>query len=313
MRYAAAIGVLIAASVHAQPAQQRLEFEVASVRPSEPLQRDGITVIGLRGGPETTDPGRMSGKIDLRNALLRAFGVEYDRLSGPDWMQMERYDFTAVVPPGTTKEQFNVMLQNLLIDRFKITMHYVKKDFEVYEMTVAKGGLKMKPSTAVPNPVPAVAPAQADSRAVQAQAETMLAQLRANVGKANVVDADGFPALQEGNTPALRGVTVNGRQMINARGQSMSGIVRTMQSGLGSGARVVDKTGLTGLYDFKLQYARSVSVAPAAGGTAGAEAEEPAPDLASAAQSQLGLKLDKGKAQFEVLVIDHIEKTPIDN
>ncbi len=238
-----------------------------------------------------------------------------DQLSGPDWMQTERYDFEAVVPAGATPEQFKVMLQNLLVERFQIAMHTAKKTFSVYEMVVAKGGLKMKPSTAEPAPSPDTkGPTQADPAAIQAQAEQMLAQLRANAAANNQgVDPDGFPALPEGNRPGQRGITSNGRQMITARGQSMSAIVRTLQNGLGPGSRVVDKTGLTGLYDFKLQFTRSTGAAAAAQAPGTVDAGDPGPDLAGAAQSQLGLKLEKTTAQFDVLIIDHIEKTPTEN
>ena len=59
------------------------------------------------------------------------------------------------MPPDTTKEQFRVMLQNLLADRFKLTIHREIKELPAYVLTVAKGGPKMKESS----PVNAVADA----------------------------------------------------------------------------------------------------------------------------------------------------------
>jgi uncharacterized protein (TIGR03435 family) len=90
---------------------------------------------------------------------------------------------------------------------------------------------------------------------------------------------------------------------------------RSLQRALGGSARVTDKTSLTGRYDFKLQYARQVTVAAPAqpGGPGNPDADDPLPDVLSAVQSQLGLKLDKGTVRFDVLAIDHIEKTPTEN
>jgi uncharacterized protein (TIGR03435 family) len=313
MRNVILSGVVFACAVFAQPAPQapakKLEFEVASVRASPPLPSSNgtVTIMGLRGGPGSTDPERLSGKIDLRNALLRAFGVPYDQLTGPEWMQTEHYDFSAIVPPGTTPEQFNVMLQNLLVERFQITMHTAKKDFAVYEVVVGKGGLKMKLSTADPAPQ---GPTRADPAVLQDRALQMLAQLRAGNGAG--LDRDGFPTLPDDNHPAQRTVGTGTKTVVSARGQSMATVVDTLQRGMGAGARMIDKTGVTGLYDFNLQFSRPGALTAAAP-AAGAADPEDAPDLVTAAQSQLGLKLDKTTAPFDVLVIDHIEKTPTDN
>jgi uncharacterized protein (TIGR03435 family) len=65
---------------------------------------------------------------------------------------------------------------------------------------------------------------------------------------------------------------------------------------------LIDKTGLTGAYDFKLDYSNRV---PGADSTA--------PDFLVAIEQQLGLKFEKTKLPVDVLVIDHIDKTPTDN
>ena len=65
-------------------------------------------------------------------------------------------------------------------------------------------------------------------------------------------------------------------------------------------ARVIDKTGLTGRYDFTLEYA-------------GLNDDANGPGIATALEKQLGLKLEKIKAPLDVIVIDRMEKTPIEN
>jgi uncharacterized protein (TIGR03435 family) len=65
-------------------------------------------------------------------------------------------------------------------------------------------------------------------------------------------------------------------------------------------ARVIDKTGLTGRYDFTLEYA-------------GLGDDATGPNVFSAIEKQLGLKLDKSRAPLDVIVIDHIDKVPVEN
>ena len=71
-------------------------------------------------------------------------------------------------------------------------------------------------------------------------------------------------------------------------------------------SHVVDKTGLTGTYDFILDFARNGLVALAIAKPDGQE--ESGPDFFTALQAQLGLKLEPRRVPVDVLVIDHINK-----
>jgi uncharacterized protein (TIGR03435 family) len=68
----------------------------------------------------------------------------------------------------------------------------------------------------------------------------------------------------------------------------------------------VDHSGLTGVYDAKLMFSGGSSASPG-------DASEPAPDIFSALEKQLGLKLQKTKAPLDVIVIDKIDRTPTEN
>ena len=68
------------------------------------------------------------------------------QISGPGWLDSERYDIVAKLPRGATKAEFMVMLQNLLAERFKLTLHREKKDLPMYALVVGKNGPKMKES-----------------------------------------------------------------------------------------------------------------------------------------------------------------------
>jgi uncharacterized protein (TIGR03435 family) len=86
---------------------------------------------------------------------------------------------------------------------------------------------------------------------------------------------------------------------------------------------VVDKTGLTGKYDFNLEYTPDLSRLPPpppgltgpgpATGAPGTEASEPGSNLAAAIQQQLGLRLAPGKAKLDVVVVDKADKAPTQN
>lgn len=83
-------------------------------------------------------------------------------------------------------------------------------------------------------------------------------------------------------------------------------------------SRTVDKTGLTGPYDFHLEFSNAGLPGPMGRGLAApspgeADQSDPAPDLFTALEKQLGLKLEKSKMQLDVIVIDHMDKQPTEN
>jgi uncharacterized protein (TIGR03435 family) len=72
-----------------------------------------------------------------------------------------------------------------------------------------------------------------------------------------------------------------------------------------AGRQVIDKTGLTGKYDFMLEFSvRGLTAAPG---------DDPLPSLFEALPQQLGLRLEDKKAPFDVVVVDHAEKVPTEN
>src|SRR4051812_46683144 len=82
-------------------------FEVASVKPGNGSHSS------MNGGPGTTDPGRISYEnLTLRGLLINAYDIGPAQLSGPGWIDNERFSITAKLPPGSTKKQFRDMLRN---------------------------------------------------------------------------------------------------------------------------------------------------------------------------------------------------------
>jgi uncharacterized protein (TIGR03435 family) len=264
-------------------------FEVASVKPAAP-QASGI--MRPSGGPGTSDPERFTyTNVTLKALLLRAYDVKNYQITGPAWLDSERFDILAKVPAGATKEQLNIMLQHLLADRFNLTFHHEAKEMAVYELTVGKSGSKLK---------------EADLNAVAPTGEPG-APLRIGAP-----DKDGFPQIPAGLAVMLGRIT-DGISRWTDRLMILSDLTSLLESELDR--PVVDKTGLTGKYDFSLAFSRDGlrPRGPAAAPDATPADPSGGPSLLNAVQEQLGLKLESKKDPIDILVLDHIDKVPTGN
>ena len=289
-------------------------FEVASVKPAAPITGNRIQVM-MRGGPGSPDPGQITySNVTVKNVLMNAYGVKGFQISGPGWLDSERYDIVAKLPRGATKAQFMVMLQNLLAERFKLTLHREKKDLPMYALVVGKNGPKLKESVDDPPPK------EGDAPKAGGPADGPVVMGRMAMGK------DGFPVLPPG--AGGRGSTaimlMNGNARMTATKQSMAGLAEMLSGQLD--LPVVDMTGLTGKYDYTLYFAPEgglgmklgmLAPPPGEGGGGAPMASAPdaqsSPNLFSALQEQLGLKLEQRKGPVDLLVIDHLEKAPVEN
>lgn len=223
---------------------------------------------------------------------MDAFKVPLDQLSGNDWVmgQDAKFDIAAVVPAGATKDQASEMLLNLLTERFHLKYHREKKEFDMWTLTVAKGGPKLKDAEALRGPPP---------EPPQPAPAAQIAPL----------DRDGFPQLPVGLS-SCQAVTRSGVTRLACRMSAPQNLLNGLQLSLGG--RAIDKTGLTGKYDFTLEFAQAGLPGPR-GNSAADSASIPAADLFTALEKQLGLKLEKSKAPLDVIVIDHMDKEPTEN
>ena len=257
-------------------------FEVASVKPS-PVVKPGERVFygPARGGPGTPDPGQITWTyarfVDL---LMTAYDVRNYQISGPGWLENERYDVVARVPAGATKEQVRVMWQNLLAERFGLALHHEPREFRVDELVIAKGGAKLKESAE-------------DAAAVMAGRPPELKD-----GKMN------GPGMIVTLMPGANGATAHAY----AKAMPMSRLTSLLGNQVN--LPVLDKTGLGGYYDFTLEFSMALPGAPPP--APGDDASDPGPNLDAALQ-QLGLRLLGSKAKLDVIVIDKAEKVPTSN
>jgi uncharacterized protein (TIGR03435 family) len=301
------------AAAHGQ-SPPKLEFDVASIRASEgPLPARTLRVCPtpttcekppspIQGGPGSTDPERMTfARLSVVSLLWTAFGVaKVDQItkvgSPPNWSTLEfsngtKYDIVAKVPPGATKEETNEMLKNLLIERFGLVYHMEKREFAGYRVTVAKGVPQLSPAAAADGPLRTRPP-----------------------GTCQPIDERGFPIFQPGYPNLSGGAVVRGVVHIAGRMVTTDDLAALLQGQL-QVARVENATGLSDKFDFKLEYAdqRFPGLVAGANGAPAAAASDPAPDLFTALEKQLGLRLEKVTVPADAVVIERLNQQPTDN
>lgn len=331
--------VLIPAScAFAQPAG-KLTFDVASVKKADLPEPGKPMFMGSRGGPGTADPSQITwSNATLKALLMTAYNVKPYQVTGPDWIDSERYNITARVPAGATKDDVRVMWQNLLAERFGLTFHKISKVFQVQEMTAAKGGVKLKETTldaaAADAPQPDLQPPPPGRGRVQfpdagGGGPAVKGPPPSGVGgfEPPKLDKNGIPQL---NAPGLIMMMTMGPSGPTARMVGKAQTTERLADMLGNQMNqpVVDKTGLTGKYDFVLEFAPEMNgrmmppglppggppAPPPGNDTAPLNASEPnGATLTTALQQQLGLKLVGTKSPLDVLVIDKAEKVPTEN
>ena len=127
-----------------QTAEAPLAFDVASVK------ANGVgTGEGPGRGREIVTPspaGITMMNVHLKSAIQWAYHVQAIQVSGPGWLDDNRYDIVAKTAGETPTERQRAMMQTLLAQRFKLAVHRETKEMPAYIMTVAKSGHKLKPS-----------------------------------------------------------------------------------------------------------------------------------------------------------------------
>lgn len=268
------------------------EFEVASVKLSGP-----------RTGPEQgtmgcfrRDPSRyvcLNASVSLM--AMQAYGLKPYQLRPPFSEDTVRFNVEARVPPGATTEQVKVMLQHLLAERFQLSFHRENVEVQGYALMVAKGGPKLRET--VPE-----SRASGDSAPPRAPQEVENAD-----GFHNFRIRNGFSVSRANGLTRWVGTAVSTN---STEGANLCGMLNSI-----TGQPVIDATGLTGKYDLVLTFSSDSAAAerqlPARPGDV--PPDSPGMTIFAALEKQLGLKLERRKVPVEAFVIDHAEKTPVEN
>jgi uncharacterized protein (TIGR03435 family) len=142
MRHLPLVTVFAVGSIAAvgQAPAAKLEFEVASIRPSAPAAEQNRVDVGLHlDGLQA----RIS-SFTLKDYIAMAYRVKVYQVSGPDWIGTDHFDINAKLPAGAKTEQIPDMMQALLAERFQMKFHHEKKEMPVYALVMGKTPLKLK-------------------------------------------------------------------------------------------------------------------------------------------------------------------------
>jgi uncharacterized protein (TIGR03435 family) len=309
--------LLISAMALAQP----LAFEVASIRPA-PTQRP-LPVGGyfcpfgcFNDGDLKIEGSRVDIAFMPLDALIpRAYRIRRDQLIGPDWMSVQRFDILATTPEGAAGAQVPEMLQALLAERFKLTAHRETREQPVYELRVDKNGPKLKES--------------AESASVGGPSDRTVNSPQGPIGVRQFDDGVMVTSSPWGpmqmhfsapgsNKPEMELLKVTMPMLADALTQFMD-------------RPVIDATNLKGAYQVALsmqdmraflqpKFVRVKGVRPSDAPDPQKNSSNPAAASDPTGSStifktmeKLGLKLERTKAPIEMLVVDHLEKSPTEN
>ena len=283
-------------------------FEVASVKPAAPLDRSqmlsGQMHVGMKVDAARVDIGSMS----VAELIRIAYRVKAYQVSGPDWMASERFDVLAKLPEGASSAQVPEMLQALLAERFKLTMHRESKEHAVYALVVGKNGPKLKESAPDADAPAATNDANPQVRISGRGENTQVTISGGQIGTAHM------------------SMGPNGTMHLEAPRIGMAAFADTLSRFFDR--PVVDLTELKGTYqlalDLSMEDLRTAALTMGIMGPgmgAGRGAVRPPADAASdpgglsifAAVQQLGLKLEPRKVAIDVVVVDQLEKAPTEN
>jgi len=277
------------------PTAGSAKFEAVSVKRN---------TSGEQGGTNQNTPGRFAAtNISLRMLIRNAYGLlDSQIVSGPalataDYMSAEKFDIVATYTGEVTREQRSEMMQNMLKDRFKLATHTEMREMPVYVLSLARTDGRLGP---------AIAPESEECAARRTGAGATAGQPPAGAPAPAGRGRDGG-AGRGPDTSALRcGSLQFGPGSFTAKGAGLDMLTESLANRTpitGIDRIVLDRTGLTGRYDYELKW----TPVGRGGGPAPVANDPDRPSIFTALQEQLGLKLEPQRAPIEVLIIDAIE------
>jgi len=259
-----------------------LAFEVASVKPNTSGSGSSRT-SSLPGG------GIVAVNNSVRQLIVTAYKIKNRQLTGgPDWINTDRFDVEARAPENAPSDQVSTMLKALLADRFQLVVHTETKEQPIYALVLARPDGKLGPQL----------------KSSTLDCSTPASGRGAAGGGAGAGAGAPPPSPPAGQIRCgMNSTTNNSGGVMTAGGRSMTDLADTLANFVAD-RMVVDRTGLTGKFDFELRWA------PDGLRTSVGDAAPPAndaPPIFIALQEQLGLKLEAQRGPVEFLVIDSVQ------
>ena len=262
-------------------AGRSMAFEVASIRPT-----DTFTPPSFPMSPDNSyrpTGGLLTASFPLITYIQFAYKLSLTaeqrqtflaRL--PKWISTDRFAIQARAANGNpTKDQMRLMMQSLLADRFKLAMHFEKQEQPVFGLTLIKPG-KLGP------------------------------QLRPH-SEGPPCDAEGIHAFPPICDTFEAEMNADKKVLMGSRNNTMRTIAETLPAAYDFGRPVVDQTGLSGTFDFTIEYIPEAGASVAPPGTT-SPADIRGATFLEALKDQLGLKIEASRAILDIPVIDHVER-----
>lgn len=247
----------------------KMSFEVASVKPSKPGTFTSPNFPLDTSDAYATTGGRFSADFPLSVYIGFAYKLNLTREQResmlahlPKWVSTDNFTIQAKAEGNPTKDQMRLMIQSLLADRFKLAVHFETEQVSIFALTLAKPG-KLGPNL----------------------------RPHAEGPPCDGADPEVFPPVCDNYELEGKG----GRDLGGARNTTLDLLAGALPGFGRLGRPVVNQTGLTGRYDFKLEWTPET---PDAEG----------PPFLEALREQLGLKLESTKGPVQTLIIDHVDR-----
>lgn len=211
----------------------------------------------------------------------------------PKWVNTDRYTIDARGAGNATKDQMRLMVQSLLAERFKLATHFETREVAVFNLILAKAGTlgpKLRPHSEGP---------ACDASASDAPTPARIIRGTADAGPENFPPmCDSFAVIRKSGGALM---------LAGYRNASMDMLAASLAGFVGEGHPVIDKTGLSGRFDFTLEWAPDPTGPPRSDSPA-APSELPGPTSMQAMRDQLGIKLESAKGPVRILLIDRVER-----
>jgi bla regulator protein blaR1 len=215
--------------------------------------------------------------ITVKRLIEDAYRIKDFQISGgPGWIRSDLFDIAAKPDGPVSYEQFPQMLQSLLAERFQLAIKSATREMPVYVLVAAKNGPKFNV---------------------------------AHESDPNFIDLSGRPTPPGGGRPRI---TIIRRGRLTAQGLNMAAFADNLANVLGR--TVLDKTGLSRMYDIKIEWRpdeNQIAMFGAMGvpeGFGAPPSDWDGPTLFTALEEQLGLKLESQKGPVEIFTIEHVER-----
>jgi uncharacterized protein (TIGR03435 family) len=270
-----------------------MAFDVASVKPSK-FGGQPYSNFPLGPGDVYVPNGGLFTATNFPLATYIFFAYQIQGNQGqllvpqlPRWVMTDRFDIQARAEGNPTKNEMRLMMRALLADRFRFAIHTEVRDIPVLAVVLAKPGKPGKQLQLHP----------ADARcpgSIASATQTSDALLQTVAG--------GFPALCNsivGMTPGT-----SGRLRSGARNVTMEFLANYLSAEGTFGRAIIDASGLTGTYDFAIEWAPQGRPPPGSDFTP----DLSGPTFEQAIGDQLGLKLESRRSSMQVIVVDHVER-----